>query len=95
MAKADWDELFRVSAGFADLNFRSVRLAQGFLPGSETGIKNSGVVSPPGVVLGQKAIGHVLDGLLDRQVGKPAAGQRQCKRQCQRQRTRQRTRQRP
>jgi len=54
MAKADWDDLFQDNADFADLNFRGKRLSQRFLPGSETGIKDNGAVSPPGVVLGQK-----------------------------------------
>ena len=54
MAKADWDDLFQDNANFADLNFRGKRLSQRFLPGSETGIKDNGAVSPPGVVLGQK-----------------------------------------
>ncbi len=54
MAKADWDDLFQDNAAFADLGLRNKRLSQRFLPGSETGIKDSGAVSPPGVVLGQK-----------------------------------------
>ena len=54
MAKADWDDLFQDNADFADLSFRGKQLSQRFLPGSETGLKDSGAVGPPGVVLGQK-----------------------------------------
>ncbi len=54
LAKADWDDMFQDNPGYDELNFRNKRLSQRFLPGSETGFKNGGAVSPPGVVLGQK-----------------------------------------
>ncbi len=54
LAKADWDDMFQDNPGYDELNFRTKRLSQRFLPGSETGIKEGGAVAPPGVVLGQK-----------------------------------------
>lgn len=54
LAAADWNDLFQDNPDFAELNFRSKRLSQRFLPGSETGITAGGAVSPPGVVSGQK-----------------------------------------
>jgi NTE family protein len=51
MARADWADLFQDNPAYADLNHRSKRLAQRFLPGSETG---SGAQGPQGVVAGQK-----------------------------------------
>lgn len=54
LAAANWDDLFQDNPDFVDLNFRSKRLSQRFLPGSETGITAGGAVSPPGVVSGQK-----------------------------------------
>lgn len=54
LGKADWGDLFQDNPAFGDLNFRSRRLAQRFLPGSETGISAQGAMGPPGVVLGQK-----------------------------------------
>jgi len=52
--KADWNDMFQDSSDYAELSLRNKRLAQRFLPGSETGITPRGAVSPPGVVLGQK-----------------------------------------
>ncbi|MDP3610815.1 MAG: patatin-like phospholipase family protein, partial [Rubrivivax sp.] len=52
--KADWDDMFQDSSAYADLSLRNKRLAQRFLPGSETGLTPLGAVTPPGVVLGQK-----------------------------------------
>jgi NTE family protein len=52
--KADWDDMFQDSSDYADLSLRNKRLAQRFLPGSETGLTPRGAVTPPGVVLGQK-----------------------------------------
>ena len=54
MGKADWNDLFQDNPGYADLNFRNKRLAQRYLPGTETGVTPKGVVAPPGVVSGQK-----------------------------------------
>lgn len=52
--KADWNDMFQDSSDYADLSLRNKRLAQRFLPGSETGLTPGGAVTPPGVVLGQK-----------------------------------------
>ena len=54
LGRADWGDMFQDNPGFGDLNFRSKRLSQRFLPGSETGFTAGGAVTPPGVVLGQK-----------------------------------------
>ena len=54
MARADWNDLFQDNPGYNDINYRSKRLSKRFLPGSEAGITATGVVTPPGVVSGQK-----------------------------------------
>ena len=54
LARADWLDMFQDNPDHIDLNLRNKRLSQRFLPGSETGIKDSGAVGPPGVVLGQR-----------------------------------------
>ncbi len=54
LGKANWADMFVDSPDFTELNFRSKRLAQRFLPGSETGVTERGLVAPPGVVSGQK-----------------------------------------
>ncbi len=54
LGKADWNDMFQDSPDFTELNFRSKRLAQRFLPGTETGWTTQGLVAPPGVVSGQK-----------------------------------------
>jgi NTE family protein len=54
LGAADWADMFQDNPDYADLNFRSKRLAQRFLPGSEAGLKDGGAVGPPGVVSGQK-----------------------------------------
>ena len=54
MGKADWNDLFQDNPGYGDVNYRSKRLSQRYLPGSETGITDLGAVTPPGVVSGQK-----------------------------------------
>ena len=54
MGKADWNDLFQDNPGYGDVNYRSKRLSQRYLPGSETGITELGAVGPPGVVSGQK-----------------------------------------
>ncbi len=54
LAAADWRDMFVDDPGYDELNFRSKRLQQRFLPGSETGITPAGAVTPPGVVAGQK-----------------------------------------
>lgn len=54
MAKADWNDLFQDNPGYNDITYRSKRLAKRFLPGSEAGVTATGLVTPPGVVSGQK-----------------------------------------
>ena len=54
LAKADWNDMFQDGTDYTETNFRSKRLAQRFLPGSETGITARGLVAPPGVLSGQK-----------------------------------------
>jgi NTE family protein len=54
MARADWNDMFQDSPDYTDQNFRSKRLSQRFLPGSETGSTARGLVTPPGVLSGQK-----------------------------------------
>lgn len=54
LGRANWNDMFVDSPDFTELNFRSKRLAQRFLPGTETGVTERGLVSPPGVVSGQK-----------------------------------------
>ncbi len=54
LGKANWTDMFVDSPDYTELNFRSKRLAQRFLPGSETGVTERGLVAPPGVVSGQK-----------------------------------------
>ncbi|MBK6470616.1 MAG: patatin-like phospholipase family protein [Betaproteobacteria bacterium] len=54
LAQADWRDMFLDNPAYDELNFRSKRLQQRFLPGSETGITPDGAVTPPGVVAGQK-----------------------------------------
>lgn len=54
MGKANWDELFQDNPGYEDINLRTKRLSRRYLSGSETGITSQGVVTPPGVLSGQK-----------------------------------------
>ena len=54
LARADWADMFVDNPDYSDLNFRARRLAQRFLPGSEAGVKDGGLVAPPGVVAGQR-----------------------------------------
>ncbi len=54
LGQADWGDIFLDNPDYDDLNFRNKRLYERFLPGSETGFKDGGVVSLPGVVAGQK-----------------------------------------
>lgn len=54
LAAADWNDLFQDSPDYADLNYRSKRLQQRYLPGSESGFSANGLIAPPGVVTGQK-----------------------------------------
>ena len=54
MGKADWNDLFQDNPGYNDINYRSKRLAKRYLPGSEAGVTATGLVTPPGVVSGQK-----------------------------------------
>jgi NTE family protein len=54
LARADWSDIFVDNPDHDDLNFRNKRLYERFLPGSETGFKDGGIVTLPGVVAGQK-----------------------------------------
>lgn len=54
LRRADWADMFQDNPDYAELNHRNKRLSQRFLPGSETGLKASGAVTPPGVVSAQK-----------------------------------------
>jgi NTE family protein len=54
LSKADWADIFVDNPDHDDLNFRSKRLYERFLPGSETGFKDGGIAILPGVVAGQK-----------------------------------------
>ncbi len=54
MAGADWDDMFQDNPAYTDLDYRNKRSMQRFLPGSEVGIRDGGVVTPPGFLLGQK-----------------------------------------
>lgn len=54
LASADWADLFQDASAFSETSYRTKRLAQRYLPGSELGIGPDGVVAPPGVLTGQK-----------------------------------------
>ena len=54
MGKTDWNDLFQDNPGYNDINYRTKRLAKRYLPGSEAGVTATGLVTPPGVVSGQK-----------------------------------------
>jgi NTE family protein len=54
MAEADWDDMFQDNPGYTELDFRNKRTMQRFLPGSEVGVQNGSLVTPPGFLLGQK-----------------------------------------
>ena len=54
LGRANWADMFLDSADFQDLNLRSKRLAQRYVPGSELGVQGGGVVGPPGVLGGEK-----------------------------------------
>jgi NTE family protein len=54
VGKADWNDLFQDNPGYNDITYRSKRLAKRYLPGSEAGVTAGGLVTPPGVVSGQK-----------------------------------------
>ena len=54
LAGADWKDLFQDNPGYDDFNYRNKRLAQRYLPASETGVNAQGVRSQPGVLTGQK-----------------------------------------
>jgi NTE family protein len=54
LAKADWNDLFQDNPGYNDINYRTKRLAKRYLPGSEAGVTATGLVTPQGVVSGQK-----------------------------------------
>ncbi len=54
LAEADWKDIFQDNPGYDDFNYRNKRLAQRYLPASETGINAQGLRSQPGVLSGQK-----------------------------------------
>jgi NTE family protein len=54
LAQADWADMFQDNPDYTDLNFRNKRLSQRFLPGSESGVTDRGVVGPSGVIAWQK-----------------------------------------
>lgn len=54
MAQADWNDLFQDNPGYNDVAYRNKRFDKRFLSGSEVGVTAQGLVTPPGVVLGQK-----------------------------------------
>jgi NTE family protein len=54
LKRADWEGMFQDDPEFAELNYRTKRLSQRFLPGSETGITAKGIVVPGGVLAGQR-----------------------------------------
>ena len=54
MAGADWADMFIDNPEYTELDLRSRRLAQRFLPGTETGVGLQGTRAPAGVVSGQK-----------------------------------------
>ncbi|HOL38615.1 MAG TPA: patatin-like phospholipase family protein, partial [Rubrivivax sp.] len=54
LGHADWADLFSDEPVYGELSFRSKRLSQRFLPGSEAGVHAGGAVTPSGVMSGQK-----------------------------------------
>ncbi len=54
LARADWADMFQDNPDYSELNVRNKRLSQRFLPGTESGVTDSGLAGPPGVVSGQK-----------------------------------------
>ena len=54
LGKADWNDLLQDNPSYVDVNYRNKRMSQRYLPGSEAGLDDTGVVTPPGVVSGQK-----------------------------------------
>jgi NTE family protein len=54
MAGADWADMFQDNPDYTELNYRTKRLSQRYLPGSESGLGANGVTYPPGLVSGQK-----------------------------------------
>ena len=70
LAAADWVDMFQDDPGYAELSYRHKRLSQHFLPGSETGLRDGGLASPPGVVLGQK-VKLFFNRLVRAQTGEP------------------------
>jgi NTE family protein len=54
LGSVDWFDLFQDSPGYSETTYRSKRLAQRYLPGSELGIGAGGASAPPGVLTGQK-----------------------------------------
>ena len=70
LAQADWGDMFQDYPGYDDLTLRNKRQSQRFLPGSEAGITATGLVTPPGVVLGQK-IKLFLNQMVHADTGEP------------------------
>ncbi len=54
LTSADWKDMFQDNPGYDDFNYRNKRLAQRYLPASETGVNAQGLRSQTGVLSGQK-----------------------------------------
>jgi NTE family protein len=54
LARADWSDMFIDEPGWDERNFRSKRLTQRFLSGTEIGVSGKGLQYLPGVLTGQK-----------------------------------------
>ena len=54
MGEADWNDMFQDNPGYVDINYRNKRLARRYLSGSEVGISDRGIETPPGLLSGQK-----------------------------------------
>ncbi|WP_153109388.1 patatin-like phospholipase family protein [Propionivibrio limicola] len=54
LAKADWRDMFIDAPDYSEQSYRNKKINTRFLPASEMGVTDKGVVLPPGVVTGQK-----------------------------------------
>ena len=54
LAKANWRDMFMDNPDYSELSYRIKKLSTRFLPASEMGVTEKGVVPPPAVVNGQK-----------------------------------------
>lgn len=71
LKEADWRDMFRDSASYADFTPRLKGFSQSYIPGSEGGIKNGALQFPSAVLSGQK-----IKFFIDRLVRANAAPQR-------------------